>query len=203
MYSPILYAKFVKELERGPFLKRIAIISLLIVCALGGLPHITSGKDAQQDYKKAEQQFGQGQYFDAIRLYQWVLSAPTNTISPGILYTRIADSYFRLMDYSRARDAYRKALFNQKPDKRAETLYWIGFCELLLGSYEQAIAAFLKIPEQHPESGMWVGTAYYWAGRASERMGNKEQAVEYYRMAGGKGKSTQERFAIKKAGEVK
>ncbi len=50
---------------------------------------------------------------------------------------------------------------------------------------------------------MLVGTAYYWAGRASERMGRKDQAAELYRKAGGKGTSTQERFAMKKANAIK
>jgi hypothetical protein len=50
---------------------------------------------------------------------------------------------------------------------------------------------------------MWVNTAFYWAGRASERMGRKEQAGEFYRKAGGNGKSVQGKFALKKAEAVK
>ena len=58
-------------------------------------------------------------------------------------------------------------------------------------------------PENYPSERMWVGTAYYWAARACERMGRKEQAAELYRKAGGNGKSTQERFAMKKAEAIK
>jgi TolA-binding protein len=71
-----------------------------------------------------------------------------------------------------------------------------------MGSDAEAVAEFLKIPELYPSSGMWVGTAYYWAGRASERRGKTEEAAEYYRKAGGNGRSTQGRFALKKAEAV-
>ncbi len=147
--------------------------------------------------------FSQGKYQDAIHLYEAALYAPSNTISPGVLYTRIADSLFRMTDYERALDAYRKALNNQKRGERVQTQYWIGFCAFLLGRDAEAVTEFLKIPESYPASGMWVGTAYYWAGRASERMGRKEQAEEFYRKAGGNGQSTQERFAMKKASAIK
>jgi tetratricopeptide (TPR) repeat protein len=147
--------------------------------------------------------FSQGRYSDAIRLYQAVLSSPSRAVSPGLLHTRIADSYFHLTDYQHALDEYRQALKDQKPGERAQTQYWIGFCALLLGRDAEAVTEFLKIPESYPTSGMLVGTAYYWAGRASERMGRKDEAAELYRKAGGKGTSTQERFAMKKANAVK
>jgi tetratricopeptide (TPR) repeat protein len=184
-------------------MKKTFIIVFIMFFALCGLPHITKGKGAPREYVQANQLFSQGRYTDAIRTYRSVLSSPTHSISPGLLYTRIADSYFRLTDYELALIAYRNALYNQKRDERAQTQYWIGFCTLLLGRNAEAVTELLKIPENYPDSGMWVGTAYYWAGRASERMGSKEQAVEFYRKAGGKGQSTQERFAIKKAKAVK
>jgi tetratricopeptide (TPR) repeat protein len=84
----------------------------------------------------------------------------------------------------------------------AASQYWIAFCCLLMGNDAEAVTEFLKIPALYPSSGMWVGTAYYWAGRASERRGNTEDAAEYYRKAGGNGRSTQGRFALKKATAV-
>lgn len=184
-------------------MKKTFIIIFILFFACFGMPHMTNAKSAPPEYVHANQLFGQGRYFDAIRLYRSILSSPTNSMSPGILYTRIADSYFKLKDYEHALSAYRTALYSQKQDERAQTQYWIGLSELLLGRYDEAVADFLKIPEQYPASGMWVGTAYYWAGRTSERMGKKEQAVEFYRKAGGNGKSTQGRFAIQKAKAVK
>jgi tetratricopeptide (TPR) repeat protein len=156
-----------------------------------------------QDYIKANKMFAEGKFNDAIVLYKGVLISPSGDIAQGDVYTRIGDSYFRLGDYQKAREAYRGALIKQKPAECAPTQYWIGFCSFLLGKDEEAVSDFLKIPELYPSSGMWVGTAYYWAGRASQRMGKKEQATEFYRKAGGKGKSTQERFALKKADAVK
>ena len=156
-----------------------------------------------QDYINANKMFAEGNYVDAIALYNWILVSPSGQIAQGDVYTRIGDSYFRLGDYQKAREAYSGALTKQKPAECPPTQYWIGFCSFLLGKDAEAVSDFLKIAELYPSSGMWVGTAYYWAGRASERMGKKDQAKEFYRKAGGKGKSTQERFALKKAEAVK
>jgi len=184
-------------------MKRKRFIVPLLLLILFGLPHPSSGQGVPRNDAKANQLFAQGHYREAIRSYQSLLSSPSRTLDPAILHTRIADSYFHLADYNHAIAAYRRALKIQKISEQAQTQYWIGFCEFLLGRDAEAVAEFLKIPESYPASGMWVGTAYYWAGRASERMGRKEQAAAFYRKAGGSGKTTQERFAMKKAEDVK
>lgn len=152
---------------------------------------------------KGERLYAQGKYSDALLLYRELLSKQPAPDQVSDIQFRIGDCYFKLGDYAGARQAYQSALPGQKSSDRPATQYWIGFCAFLLGRDREAVAEFLKIPELYPASGMWVSTAYYWAGRASERMGLKEQAAEYYRKAGGKGKSTQERFAIKKAQAVR
>jgi tetratricopeptide (TPR) repeat protein len=156
-----------------------------------------------QKYSDANKLFSRAKYSEALPLYQGVLVSPASGIPVGKVYARIGDCYFRLGNYANALPAYRNALQNQKPDDQPSTQYWIGFCSFLLNKNSEAVAELLKIPERYPGSGMWVATAYYWAGRASERMGKKEQAVEYYRKAGGKGTSTQGQFAMKKAEAIK
>ena len=183
-------------------MNRRYVLALIIIAALYALPYSAGGQSGSRKYIKADQLFAQGRYQDAINIYQAMLSSPSPAISPALLHTRIADGFFRMPDYQLALDAYRLALKDQKPVERAQTQYWIGFCTLLLGRDAEAVTEFLKIPESYPASGMWVGTAYYWAARASERMGRKEQAAEFYRKAGGKGQSVQERFAMKKAKNV-
>jgi len=74
---------------------------------------------------------------------------------------------------------------------------------MLLGDDAGAVAEFLKIPERYPGAAHWVGTAYYWRARRVNVWAGKEQAAEYYRKAGGKGTTTQERFAMEKAKAVK
>ena len=197
----MLCVKF-DTLFEGIIMNRRSIVVLTLLIALYGLPHSAGGQGVPREYVKADQLFSQGRYPEAIHLYQAMLTSPSHSPSPGLLHTRIGDSFFRMTDYQRALDSYRLALKDQKPAERAQTQYWIGFCTFLLGRDAEAVTEFLKIPEQYPASGMWVGTAYYWAARASERMGRKEQAAEYYRKAGGKGQSTQERFAMKKAKNV-
>ena len=184
-------------------MKRKRFIVPLLLLALFGLPYPSSGQGIPSTYAKANRLFAQGHYQAAIHSYQSLLSSSSRDFDTGILHTRIADSYFHLADYTHALEAYRQALKNQKNSEQAQTQYWIGFCDFLLGRDAEAVAEFLKIPESYPGSGMWVGTAYYWAGRASERMGRKEQAAAFYRQAGGSGKTTQERFAMKKAAGMK
>ncbi len=176
------------------------VFILGVMFFLNGLSHAAS---AGQEYHKANKLFAAGNYSKAITLYQSLLAAPPRGVSTGVLHTRIADCYFKLEDYRNARDAYRKALPEQEETERPATQYWIGFSTLLMGKDAEALDEFLKIPEQYPDSGMWVSTAYYWAGRTCDRMGNKKQAKEYFQKAGGRGKSAQERFALEKAKAAK
>lgn len=162
-----------------------------------------NAQSAPHDHGNADRLYAEGRFSDALAAYERLLAAPSGKAGSGDIHSRIGDCYFRLHNYQRALSAYRSALQNQKYTERPPTQYWIGFCSFLLGNDKEAVSEFLKIPEHYPSSGMWVGTAYYWAGRASERMGDKAAAAEYYRKAGGKGKSTQERFAMKKAEAVK
>ncbi|HUI46831.1 MAG TPA: tetratricopeptide repeat protein [Nitrospirota bacterium] len=176
---------------------------LLILCASSVQSSALAGPSLPPAYVKAERMFASGKYTDALLFYKQALANRTGKVARGDIQSRIGDCFFRLQDYGNARNAYRSALQQQKLSQRPPTQYWIGFCAFLLGKDQEAIAEFLKIPKLYPSSGIWVGTAYYWAGRAGDRMGQKELAEEYYRRAGGKGKFSYEQFALKKAEEVK
>jgi tetratricopeptide (TPR) repeat protein len=158
---------------------------------------------AAGDYRAANRLFADGQYTEALALYRKTLSAPPDNLTAGDINSKIGDTHFRLADYRNALDAYRRAIRDQNPADRPQTQYWIGFCCFLVGRDDEAVTELLKVPTLYPEAAVWGSTAYYWAGRASERMGKKEQAAEYYRKAGGNGKSTQGKFARKKAEAVK
>jgi len=176
---------------------------LLTVILSVGLGQAAGEVSSSPEYIKANKMFAEGKFADALALYNGILASPPEGLPPADVYGRIGDCHFRLGNYQKAGDAYRAALEKQKPAERAPTQYWIGFCSFLSGKDAEAVSEFLKIPQLYPSSGMWVTTAYYWAGRASERLGKKDQATEFYRKAGGKGNSTQERYALKKAEGVK
>ena len=178
------------------------LIPIIIILMPYGLSQAADMQSPAQEYRTANKLFAEARYKDAIPLYQQVLASPPEQVPISDIYIRIGDSYFRLGEYKNALPAYRSALGSQKTSERPATQYWIAFCCLLMGNDAEAVTEFLKIPELYPSSGMWVGTAYYWAGRASERRGNTEDAAMYYRKAGGNGHSTQGRFALKKAAEV-
>lgn len=158
---------------------------------------------SSRDYRAADRSFASGKYQEALTLYQKALSAPPDKLTPGDIHNKIGDTYFRLADYGRALEAYRKAVRDQRPADRPQTQYWIGFCCFLVGRDAEAVDELLKVPALFPDAKAWGSTSYYWAGRASERMGKKEQAAEYYRKAGGNGRSTQSKFAKKKAESIK
>jgi tetratricopeptide (TPR) repeat protein len=179
------------------------IMSFLILLPAGP-SHASGAQPAVKEYTKANKLFVAAKYKEAIPLYQQVLTAPPEDAVLGDIYTKIGDSYFQLGSFKSALDSYRSALREQKRSERPQTQYWIGFCCLLLGKDSEAVTELLKIPEFYPESGMWVPTAYYWAGWASERMGKKDSAAEYYKKAaGGSGRSAQGRAALKRAEKVK
>jgi tetratricopeptide (TPR) repeat protein len=183
-------------------MKKVLFPVFLLLLIVSSRSNAIASQSASRDFLKADRLYAAGQYSDALALYQGLLSKQSESVQTGNVHSRIGDCFFRLSDYQNALQAYRSALQSQKPSQRPATQYWIGFCTFLLGRDRESVAEFLKVPELYPDSGMWVSTAYYWAGRACERMGRKEQAAEYYRKAGGKVKSTQERFAMEKAETV-
>ncbi len=173
---------------------------LLLPC---GFSQASESGPVSPEFKKANQLYASQRFREALSLYQRLLISPPAGISAGDIQARIGDTHFQMGAFQSSLDAYRKAINGQKESARPETQYWIGFCCFLLGRDAEAVGEFLKIPEQYPSSGMWGGTAYYWAGRASERLGKAEDAAAYYRKAGGKGNSTQGKFAKKRAEEAK
>ena len=176
-----------------------AFAAFLLFAGLSAASEPRSGGD----FDAANRLFADGQYAEALTLYKKTLSTPPDNITAGDINSRIGDTYFRLADYRNALDAYRRAVRDQKPADRPQTQYWIGFCCFLVGRDDEAVTELLKVPALYPDAAVWGSTAYYWAGRASERMGKTEQAAEYYRKAGGNSKSTQGRFARKKAEAAK
>ncbi len=158
---------------------------------------------AARDYQAANKLSAAGRYQDALVLYGQVLSAGPSDIAAGEVYDRMGDVYFRSGDYPHALASYRKALADPRLADRPQTQYWVGFCCFLVGRDAEAVTELLKVPALYPDAKAWGSTAYYWAGRASERMGKKEDAALYYRKAGGSGRTTQSAFAQKKAEAVK
>ena len=156
-------------------MKRRFIIAFLIIFALYGTSHSAGVQSVPREYVKADLLFSQGRYTEAIRSYETVLSSSSHALSPGVLHTRIADSFFRLTDYQRALDAYRRALKEQKPAERAQTQYWIGFCTFLLGRDAEAVHRILENTREL-SSIRNVGRHRVLLGRQGERTNGQERA---------------------------
>lgn len=178
----------------------IAFLAVLLLVAAASAAESPSARD----YRAAHNLVAAQKYQQALALYQKTLNAPPAQVSPGDIHTRIGDTYFRMNDFGQALRSYRKAIVDPNLADKAQTQYWIGFCTFLVGRDAEAVSELLKVPQLYPDAKAWGSTAWYWAGRASERMGNKEQAAEFYRKAaGGNGRTTQGKFARKKADAVK
>jgi tetratricopeptide (TPR) repeat protein len=177
--------------------------ALLVLLFLSG-PVLSAEPPAARDYQKANELVAGRKYREAIALYRGILAAPPPTVAVGEIHARIGDACFKLADYRGALEAYRRAIRDPKLSDKAQTQYWIGFCAFLAGRDAEAVDELLKVAELYPGAKAWGATSYYWAGRASERMGRKEEAAEYYRRAaGGSPRTTQGKFAMKKAEAVK
>ena len=176
-----------------------AVLTLVLLCGRS----IAVETASAGYYRAANKMVEAKKYDEALALYRKTLSAPPDDLTPGDIHAKIGDIHFKTANYRGALDAYRLAIRDQNPVDRAQTQYWIGFCSFLLGRDADAVSELLKVPALYPDAGAWGSTSFYWAGRASERLGKKEQAAEYYRKAGGNGKSTQSKFARKKAEAVK
>ncbi len=179
-------------------LQRLGIAFLAVL--LSGNAAVAAGSSSVRDYRDAQTFASRQQYQQALALYHKTLSAPPEGVSRGDIQSRIGDIYFRMNDFGRALRAYQQAVADPGLADKPQTQYWVGFCNFLVGRDAEAVAELLKVPQLYPDAKAWATTAWYWAGRASERMGRKEQAAEYYRKAaGGNGKTSQGKFANKKA----
>lgn len=156
-----------------------------------------------RDIRTADALAASQKYKEALSMYRDALASLPKSASASSVHLKMADIYFKLGEFKNALASYRTAILDPALSDKPQTQYWIGFCCFLIGRDAEAVDEFLKITSLYPEAKAWGATAYYWAGRASERMGKKEQAAEYYRRAGGNGKTIQGKFALKKIEKLK
>ena len=183
-------------------MKTSILSSILILTLLTSLSFALEALSSRE-YQDANRLYAAGKFPDALVRYRQALATRPADRAAGDVQCRIGDIYFRMGDYPNALASYRNALGDRSLRDRPQTQYWVGFCCFLVGRDAEAVTELLKVPTLYPDSKAWGSTSYYWAGRASERMGNKEQAAAFYRKAGGNGRSTQGKFAMKKAEAVK
>ncbi len=182
---------------------KTSIFSSILILSLLSSLSFAAGALSARDYQDANRLYAAGKFQEALARYRQVLSSRPTDRAAGDVQCRIGDIHFRMGDYARALASYRMAIADPKLADKAQTQYWVGFCCFLVGRDAEAVTELLKVPALYPDAKAWGSTAYYWAGRASERMGKREQAALYYQKAGGNGKSTQGKFAMKKAEAVK
>jgi tetratricopeptide (TPR) repeat protein len=96
------------------------------------------------------------------------------------ILAQIAYCHYELKQYDVAIRAYEKVMPLLDEEGQAYAHYWIADSLEQLGNYEDAAAAFLRIPYLYPKEGQLSVTAQLKAAGVYEQMGNDEAAVRIY-----------------------
>ncbi len=93
----------------------------------------------------------------------------------------IAQAYINLNQYQKAVDYLRQIKKNATSEKEPEIQFYIGDALLKAGRYEEAIAAFVKIPLMSRKTKLqWEASALYYSGQAYEKLGRIPDAIRMY-----------------------
>ncbi|MFZ2587105.1 MAG: transglycosylase SLT domain-containing protein [Alphaproteobacteria bacterium] len=85
---------------------------------------------------------------------------------------------------------------------RDDALWWAGFGAYRLGDYREAVDAWEELVRIEPEHGTHAARGAYWAGRAYEKLGNRERANRMYQQAARDPVAYYGILAAKKLGET-
>lgn len=93
----------------------------------------------------------------------------------------IAQAFINLNQYQQAVDYLRKIKKSATSEKEPEIQFYIGDALLKAGRYEDAIAAFVKIPLMSRKTKLqWEASALYYSGQAYEKLGRITDAIRMY-----------------------
>ncbi len=93
----------------------------------------------------------------------------------------IAQAFINLNRYQKAVDYLREIKKSATSEKEPEIQFYIGDALLKAGRYEEAIAAFVKIPLMSRKTKLqWEASALYYSGQAYEKLGRISDAIRMY-----------------------
>lgn len=119
-------------------------------------------------------------YDEALERYHELLERYPDRPGSEKVLSNIAYCHHELGQYEVSLQAYRRVMPYLDQEGQAYAQFWIADSLAGLERYEEAAAAFLRIPYLYPDEGQLPVTAQLKAAEVYERMGNVESAVRLY-----------------------
>ncbi|MEZ5105230.1 MAG: tetratricopeptide repeat protein [Draconibacterium sp.] len=146
---------------------------------------MTPGASTLEEYKNAEYNlaycyFKLEDYENASSHFRKYINASPNSRTEKMAdaLNRVGDYYFLNTDYERALQNYRQS-YGMKIYDADYALYQIAFCQGLQRNQQGKIDNLEKLLTEFPESD-FEDDAFYELGRAYERLGQNQKAVQQY-----------------------
>jgi TolA-binding protein len=123
---------------------------------------------------------------EAIRLYEAVVSEFPKTDFAFLAHRKMAAVLKDERRYDEAAGNLKKGMALGRPEEAAELHYGLGECFEEKGDLPRAKEEYLSIPRLYPKDKFWPIRALLAAAKASEKLGQREEAERIYeRLAGG------------------
>lgn len=135
---------------------------------------LTDYNQLVMDYEIAHRLFLQENYTQALKYFSAILKKYSGTDFEDEIRFRVAECYFNIKDYDRAKDHFETILRRKKyAYLEPECLYAIGMIDILQGNYrgaEQILQRLLKNPayKEEDRANFALGVLYYFRGSYQE-----------------------------------
>jgi len=130
--------------------KQVSYATIFLIIILIGTTILSASECNAALFKllKGNRAYKEGYYADALNIYRSEIT--THTDKNKAIFNA-ANSLYKLEDYTKAIDYYRRALLNSKNKKIRTMLYYnMGNSFFKLGNYEEAMKDYLKALELEP-----------------------------------------------------
>ena len=103
----------------------------------------------------------------------------------------IGRARYDLKKYDAALESFGNVLALTRSDLAAQAQFYVGQVLQSRGDFKGAALAYLRVQALYPDAREWVAAAMFESGKCSEALGNKKEALKFYREVVKKYKGTQ------------
>lgn len=127
------------------FLNKIILLLLFLTAA----NILISQSKIEKRIKKADLTYEKGEYYSAILQYNSAARRTRNRDMRNEIYFKIAEAYYQIFDYRKAKSAYRRCIRDRKFEYNA--LLKLGEINIQEGNLEEAEKNYQELLEKYPE----------------------------------------------------